>query len=280
MSVTSNKLGFEVLSNACGAEITGVDLRATLDTTEIKFIRDVWLQHLVIVFRGQAISNEDQVRFCKYFGSLEEVRTGNYANEDMRHTMMITNVMDTGYKTALENGDMWFHSDQCYYEIPCRASSLYSMEVPSIGGNTLFANGYKAWDSLSNPLKAKLRRLRAVNVYDYNGNPLKRSDSIDPQAPKFSHPIARIHPDTGKYALYVNRLMTTHIEGMDQEESSSILNQLFDHSEKPEFIYEHVWKNGDLILWDNRCSMHARTDFDPKESRMLRRITIKGEPVQ
>ena len=128
------------LSDACGAEIVGVDLSKPLDTQTLNAVEQAWYEHLVIIFRDQDMSNDDQVRFCKYFGDLEEVRTGKYANEEMQYTMMITNVTDTGMQTALENGDMWFHSDQCYYEIPCRASTLYAMEIPSVGGNTLFAN--------------------------------------------------------------------------------------------------------------------------------------------
>ena len=106
------------LSEACGAEIRGVDLTKPLDGKTLRSIEQAWYDHLVIVFRDQDISNEDQVHFCRYFGDLEDVRTGKFANEEMRHTMMITNVTDTGFQTALENGDMWFHSDQCYYEFP------------------------------------------------------------------------------------------------------------------------------------------------------------------
>ncbi len=268
------------LSDACGAEILGVDLRKPLDPQTLKAIEEAWYEHLVIIFRDQDISNDDQVRFCKYFGDLEEVRTGKYANEEMQYTMMITNVTDTGMQTALENGEMWFHSDQCYYEMPCRASTLYAMEIPSVGGNTLFANCYKAWEMLPSDLQEKLQQLKAHNIYDYAGNPLKRGDNIDPNAPQYSHPVARLHPKTGKYALYVNRLMTDYIEGIEPEESDDVLQQLFEHSEKPEFTYEHVWRLGDLMMWDNRCAMHARTDFDPDERRMMRRITIKGEAVR
>ena len=268
------------LSDACGAEIVGVDLSKPLDTQTLNAVEQAWYEHLVIIFRDQDMSNDDQVRFCKYFGDLEEVRTGKYANEEMQYTMMITNVTDTGMQTALENGDMWFHSDQCYYEIPCRASTLYAMEIPSVGGNTLFANCYKAWESLPEDLREKLLPLKAHNIYDYAGNPLKRGDNIDSNAPQYSHPVARRHPETGKHALYVNRLMTDYIEGIDPEESDDILQQLFEHSEKPEFTYEHVWRVGDMMMWDNRCSMHARTDFDPNERRMMRRITVKGEAVR
>ena len=121
--------------------------------------------------------------------------------------------------------------------------------------------------------------LKARNIYDYAGNPVTRGDNIDPNAPQYFHPVARTHPATGRKALYVNRLMTDMIEGLPEDESEETLKQLFEHSEKPEFVYEHVWKIGDLVMWDNRCSMHARTHFDPNERRMMRRITVKGEAV-
>ena len=267
------------LSDALGAEILGVDLSQQLTAATMAAVEDAWHRNLILVFRDQNISNDDQVRFCKHFGDLEEVRTGNFANEDMKHTMMITNVTDTGLQTALENGDMWFHSDQCYYEYPCKASTLYAMEIPTVGGNTLFANCYTAWETLPEELRAKLDGLNGHHIYDYAGNPMKRGDNIDSNAPQYSHPVARTHSATGRKALYVNRLMTDYIDGLGEDESAEILEQLFAHGEQESFVYEHVWQVGDFVIWDNRCSMHARTDFDPGERRMMRRITVKGEAV-
>ena len=279
MATTIENILVNPLSDALGAEVLGVDLAQLLDNGTMKAIEDAWHEHLVLVFRNQRISNDDQVRFCKFFGDLEEVRTGKYANEEMKHTMMITNVTDTGLMTALENGDMWFHSDQCYYEYPCMASTLYAMEIPSEGGNTLFANCYTAWETLPKNLRAKLDGLKGHHIYDYAGNPMKRGDNIDPKAPQYLHPVARTHPATGRKALYVNRLMTDYIDGLPESESAEILEQLFTHGEEERFVYEHVWQVGDFVIWDNRCSMHARTDFDPGERRMMRRITVKGEAV-
>ena len=267
------------LSDALGAEISGLDLSRPLDAAAARRIEEAWHEHLVLLFRGQDLSNEAQVRFCRRFGALERVRTGKEASAAMPYTMMITNVTDTGLATALENGEMWFHSDQCYYEVPAKASTLYAIEVPPEGGNTLFANCYKAWETLAPGIRRKLAPLRARHVYDYAGNPLVGGGDVDPDAPRWSHPVARTHPATGRKALYVNRLMTDRIEGLPEDESDAMLEMLFAHSEQPAFVYEHVWRPGDLLMWDNRCSMHARTDFDPSHRRMLRRITIKGEAV-
>ena len=280
MATTIADFQVKPLSDALGAEIIGIDLSQPLDEATAHAVEEAWHDHLVLVFRNQTLSNDDQVRFCRHYGDLEEVRTGKYANEDMKHTMMITNVTDTGLMTALENGDMWFHSDQCYYEIPCKASTLYAMEIPSVGGNTLFANCYTDWETLPADLREKLDGLKGHHIYDYAGNPLKRGDNIDPNAPQYLHPVARTHPATERKALYVNRLMTDYIDGIPGEESDEILAQLFAHSEETRFVYEHVWQVGDFVIWDNRCSMHARTDFDPNERRMMRRITVKGEAVR
>ena len=280
MATTIADFQVKPLSDALGAEIIGIDLSQPLDEATAHAVEEAWHDHLVLVFRNQTLSNDDQVRFCRHYGDLEEVRTGKYANEEMKHTMMITNVTDTGLMTALENGDMWFHSDQCYYEIPCKASTLYAMEIPSVGGNTLFANCYTAWETLPTDLREKLDGVKGHHIYDYAGNPLKRGDNIDPNAPQYLHPVARTHPATERKALYVNRLMTDYIDGMPGEESDKILAQLFAHSEETRFVYEHIWQVGDFVIWDNRCSMHARTDFDPNERRMMRRITVKGEAVR
>ena len=280
MATTIADFQVKPLSDALGAEIIGIDLSQPLDEATAHAVEEAWHDHLVLVFRNQTLSNDDQVRFCRHYGDLEEVRTGKYANEEMKHTMMITNVTDTGLMTALENGDMWFHSDQCYYEIPCKASTLYAMEIPSVGGNTLFANCYTAWETLPTDLREKLDGVKGHHIYDYAGNPLKRGDNIDPNAPQYLHPVARTHPATERKALYVNRLMTDYIDGISGEESDEILAQLFAHSEETRFVYEHIWQVGDFVIWDNRCSMHARTDFDPNERRMMRRITVKGEAVR
>ncbi len=279
MATQASDIVFEPLSDVLGAEVRGLDLSKPLDNATVAELKRGWYEHIVLVFRGQDISNEDQMRFCSYFGELEAVRTGKQANKAMSHTMMITNVRDSGYATALEDGEMWFHGDQCYYEIPARASTLYAMEIPPTGGNTIFSNNYMIWDGLPDNVRARLDGLKARNIYDYAGNPTARGKNIDPNAPQYSHPVARTHPETGRKALYVNRLMTDYIEGIPRSESDALLEMMFDLNEEPRFLYEHVWRVGDLLLWDNRCSHHARTFFDPSHRRMMRRITVKGEPV-
>jgi taurine dioxygenase len=152
--------------------------------------------------------------------------------------------------------------------------------VPATGGNTLFANCTAAYDALPADIKARIAGRAALNVYDYNADPTHRTETMNWEAPHWAHPVVRTHPETGNKALYVCRLMSWRIEDMEQAESDELLSYLFDHMEQPEFVYEHVWRVGELIMWDNRCSVHARTHFEPTARRMMRRITTKGlEPV-
>ena len=157
------------------------------------------------------------------------------------------------------------------------ASMLYALEVPRAGGNTLFANGYKAYETLPDEIKRRIDGRNALNAYDYDTAAMKRGTRIAEGVPSHVHPVVRTHPATRRKALYVNRLMTVRIEGLPAQESDELLDLLFDHQERREFIYEHAWRPGDLLMWDNRCALHARTDFSPSERRLMRRVTILGE---
>ena len=263
------------LSDAIGAAITDVDLSEEVDAETVAAIKQAWLDNIIIVFPGQDITDDEQENFCQNFGELELVRTTTSIDKDHPSIMMITNVKDSGKPTALEDGEMMFHYDQCYYEKPSMGSTLYAIEIPDEGGNTLFASCIKAYDALSGDWKQRIEGLRALNYYDYARNPTMRPDDVNPDVPQWTHPVVRVHPETGKKAIYVNRLMSILIEGLSAEESDEILNFLFDHIEKPEFVYEHVWTVGDMMMWDNRCSVHARTYFSPKKRRMMRRVTVR-----
>jgi len=262
------------LSEAIGARIEGVDLSRELDPETFDTVKGALFDHAIIVVPGQTLDEDDQERFCRYFGELEMVRSGE-ATSDHPAVLMITNVTDSGRPTALEDGEMMFHYDQCYYENPALGSTLYAIEIPDEGGNTLFANCRLAYEALDDGWKARLDGLKALHYYDYKRDPTLRPSTINPDAPQWVHPVVRTHPETGKKAVYVNRLMTLWIEGIDRDESDEILDYLFVHIEKPEFVYEHAWTVGELIMWDNRCSAHARTWFSPEKRRMMRRVTVR-----
>jgi taurine dioxygenase len=175
----------------------------------------------------------------------------------------------------LPDGEMMFHHDMIHAAIPSKGTLLYSVEIPSTGGETLFASGYAAYDTLDPSTRNKLEGRKAIHHYNYGS--VQRGDNKGTEAfGECHHPVFRTHEDTGRKAVYVNRLMTVGVEGMPGEESAPLLNAVFDHAEKQEFVYEHVWRLGDLLLWDNRCSSHARTDFPTTERRLMLRTTVKG----
>ena len=266
------------VSAAIGSEVSGVDLSQPLTDAAFRRIEQAWHDGLILLFRGQQLDEEQQMHFCQRFGKLAGVVNKHSGGGRHPSVMYISNIRENGQLIgALPDGEMYFHSDQCYVEQPAMATMLYAMEIPSKGGDTLFANMYKAYDTLPAELKKKLDGLKAENVYDYEASGTTRGSKIKDGVKHFAHPVFRTHPATGRKALYVNRLMTDHIIGLPLEESNAILNFLFDHAEKPEFVHAHQWQVGDLILWDNRCSLHARSDFDASERRKLRRITVLGE---
>jgi taurine dioxygenase len=269
------------LSPALGAEIQGVDLSKPLDDATVAAIKRAWTDHLVLLFRNQTLSEEDQVRFARHFGELQQRPRPKDLRAEAKvknpEVMLVSNIRENGKLIgSLPDGEMQFHSDMCYIPTPPKGTFLYAIEIPSHGGDTLFLNMYKAYDELPSDLKARVDGKTAVNVFLYG------STSRDGNKPDFdvhphaSHPMVRVHPDSGRKALYINRLMTWNVEGVPDEESGALLEALFDHIEQPKFIYEHKWRVGDLILWDNRCTLHARTDFSNQERRLLRRVVVQA----
>jgi taurine dioxygenase len=269
------------LSSALGAEIAGVDLARPLDDATVAAIKTAWNDNLVLLFRDQALSEDDQVRFARHFGELQQRPRPKDLRAEAKvknpEVMLVSNIRENGKPIgSLPDGEMQFHSDMCYIPKPPKGTFLYAIEIPSEGGDTLFLNMYKAYETLPPETKERLKDKNAVNVFLYgstsrDGN--KPDFNIHPHA---THPVVRFHAETGRPALYINRLMTWNIEGMEGAESQELLDSLFDHVEQPRFIYEHKWKVGDLILWDNRCTLHARTDFSDKERRLLRRVVVQA----
>ena len=273
----SPALGVRPLSPALGAEIFGIDLRDDIDARVFAQIRDAWHQNLIIVLRGQKLSEEDQVRFAEKFGPPAVIHTKQFVRNHPA-VMLISNIREDGKPIgALPDGEMHFHTDQCHQERPEMASMLYALEVPRAGGNTLFANGYAAYETLPAEIKRRIEGRKALDAYDYETAAMKRGTRLAQGVPSYAHPVVRTHPATGRKALYINRLMTVWIEGLPAQESDDLLAMLFDHQERREFIYEHIWRAGDLVIWDNRCTLHARTDFSPDERQLMRRVTILGE---
>jgi taurine dioxygenase len=269
--------GIRELSPALGAEIIGIDLRKQFDGALFAQILDAWHEHLVLLFRGQQLSEADQIRFAEQFGSLVTIETRKFIRSHPA-VLLISNIRENGEPIgAVPDGELQFHSDQCHQERPAAGTFLYAIEIPSSGGDTLFANAYRAYETLPDRLQRRIEGRKALHAYDVASAATSRGGNVAPGGPCYAHPVVRVHPATGRKALYVNRLMTRRIEGLPLAESEELLNALFDHQERPEFCHAHVWRPGDLLMWDNRCTLHARTDFSADERRLLRRVTTLGE---
>ncbi len=276
------------LSPVLGAEISGINITKDLTPDVVEDLRAIWQEHLVLVFRGQDLSLEQQLKFASNFGELGERKRvstafkksteGIYQTDP--YSLLVSNIKVDGKPIgAFGEGDMWFHIDSGYSERPYKFTFLYGLELPATGGNTLFSNGYKAYDSLPDDIKHKIAGRKALHIHEY-----KRSEKVDTSgdisnSPHWYHPVAVTHPETGRKALFVDRLMTSSIEGMDPDESEKLLNQLLDHAEKPELVFEHVWQLKDFVMFDNRCVTHGRSYFAKDQNRLLRRCTIEGEPL-
>jgi taurine dioxygenase len=264
-----------------GAEIKGIDLSKALSSEDRETLRQAWLDHIVILVRDQKLDDSGLIDFAGCFGEVstlarpKEYRTEGQQNFDDR-IMLISNIRENGEPIgALPDGEMMFHHDMMHAELPDNASVLYAVEIPSHGGNTLFASGYAAYDSLPDDVRSPLEGRNAFHHYNYGSTHRGGINGIEAFS-ESTHPIFRTHDETGRKAIYVNRLMTDSVVDMPRDQSDDLLGRVYDHSENAEFVYEHVWQLGDVLIWDNRCSAHARTDFPDTERRLMWRCTVKG----
>jgi len=277
-----SRLSVRKLAPAIGAEVLGVDLSQPMDDALFREIERAWHGHCILLFREQTLDDLQQVAFAARFGDLAHTLKAYEGGKLHPALMYVTNEKRDGrYVGALPDGEMFFHSDMCYLERPLSASMLYAIALPPEGGNTVFASMYAACDALPPDLRQKLEGRLAVNSYEpgYGTSDVKMriKTPAPPTASSFAHPVIRTHPATGRKALYVNRLMTDYVVGMPREESDALLERVFDHQEQPQFQYEHRWQVGDLLIWDNRCTLHARRDFPATHLRKLRRVAVKGD---
>ena len=266
---------------AVGARITGIDLSGPITEGEAQQIRDAFTEHAVLCFPGQKVTGEDQSRFASLFG---EVDTASRASENpdkkqsLRGVMYVSNIRENGQPIGvLPDGEMHFHSDGAHRSIPYRATTLFAIEVPSYGGDTKFAGLVKAFASLPKDIKKSIEGLKAKHVFNYNKTTREEMRQDDEDVAFAIHPLVKQHPNSGQKSIYLSRLMTREIVGLEPEESENLLLFLFDHCEQSQFVYSHKWTPGDLVIWDNRCVNHARSDFPGDQRRLLRRYTV-SEP--
>ena len=276
MSEVSNII-VRPLTSRIGAEICGVDLSQNLPQAIISEIRRVLLDYLVIFFREQDITPEQQIAFVSKFG-----KTDTYPFvKGLDDYPQITPVLKLPDETV-NFGGIW-HSDTVYLDKPPMGTVLYAKELPPMGGDTLFANQYQAYEDLSAPLRGFLKGLKAVHSAAKGTAAATRSDRVadagmgEDRVLEAIHPVVRTHPETGRKALYVNTGHTVRFDGMTEEESRPILEYLFQHQIKPEFCCRFIWTPGAVAFWDNRCAQHYPVNDYHGYKRLLHRITLKGE---
>jgi taurine dioxygenase len=247
------------------ARVTGVDLAAGVTPEELAEIRDAWLDHEVLVFPDQHLDSDQQIAFGRKFGELAPVRLGPKTDEPI-YVLYVATTVEEGQRQAVDpNGELTFHMDQSYLPAPNRATILYGITIAPDGGDTLFASATLAYERLDPALAARVGHLSAFHQSSRGGTA------------GHVHPLVVEHPDTKKPVLYVNRLITKSVEGLPEAEGQALLEQLWAHLEDDKYIYRHRWQPNDLVLWDNRAVLHARTDFTGE--RALRRVTIQGEEL-
>ena len=278
--------GIGVIPNraALGAEITGVDLK-DLDDDRFARLLQAWHDHSVLLIRGQKLSDQDLIAFSRRLGELDWApiqETGRRFVEGMPEIYIVSNVTVNGEPIgSLGDGEAVWHTDMSYLEVPPKASMLYALEVPPSGGNTSFCTMYGIYDALPARLKERIAGLKIKHDGTYNSGGYVRqgvTPTDDPMtSPGAVHPLVCTHPETGRRMLYLGRRRNAYLVGLTLADSEALLNELWSVVDRPEFAWEHAWRVGDLVLWDNRCTMHRRDAFDPKSRRVMHRTQVKGE---
>ncbi len=278
---------FEILTlgSALGAEVIGLDLSRPLSEPDFRRVHRAHLDHHVLVFRDQRISPAQQVSFSRRFGPLQIHVLRDFQLPGFPEILQVSNIKENGRPIGLGDAGVFWHSDLSYKDTPSLGSLLHAQELPAEGGDTLFSNQHLAHDTLPASLKSLIATLRAEHTY------LARYEELrarSPWRPKLTaaqleevkpviHPVVRTHPETGRKTLFVSEHFTTRIVGLPEDESKSILSELFAHSIRSEFVYRHHWQPRDLVFWDNRSVIHLATGTPDQLRRKLYRTTVEGD---
>ena len=269
---------------ALGAEIQGVDVRKIL-TDEFESIYHAWLDHQVLLFQEQRLTDEDLVAFSRRFGELDFApiqETGRRFVEGYPEIYVVSNVIENEQPIgSLGAGEASWHTDMSYLDDPPKASVLYALEAPREGGNTYFCSMYRAYESLPESLKRRIAGLTLKHDATYNSGGYVRQGTVaidDPiNSPGCYHPLVCTHPETRRRLLYLGRRRNAYISGLTLSESEALLDELWSYAIAETSVWHRVWQVGDLVLWDNRCTMHRRDSFDASSRRIMHRTQIKGE---
>lgn len=272
-------------SGPLGAEVTGLDLRRAVDAETFARIHRAHLDHHVLVFRDQRITPAEQIAFSRRFGPLQIHVLKQFQLAGHPEILIVSNVRENGRPIGLGDAGHFWHSDLSYKEVPSLGSMLHAQELPAEGGDTLFADMHQAYDALPPGLQRQLAGLRAEHTYLARYAELQQRSPWRPNltaqqiaevAPAI-HPVVRTHPETGRKALFVSEHFTTRIVGLPEDESRELLDLLFEHSVRPEFVYRHRWLPHDLVFWDNRSLLHLAAGCPDDQRRLLYRTTIEGD---
>jgi len=269
---------------ALGAEIQGIDLRMIADD-DFAVLYRAWIDHLVIAVRGQTLTDGEFLAFSRRFGDLEWApvqETGRRFVEGHPEIYVVSNVLRDGVPIgSLGAGEATWHTDMSYLELPPKASALYALEVPPAGGHTYFCSMYRAYEALPEALRRRIAGLTVKHDATYNSGGYVRQGLVATDDPLRSsgvyHPLVCTHPESGRRLLYLGRRRNAYIGGLSLAESEALLDELWSYATDEASAWHIEWRVGDLVLWDNRCTMHRRDAFDPDSRRVLHRTQIKGE---
>ncbi len=264
MGGTYNSIAVEPKAGSIGADVTGIDLSKPLDEAVFGELHDAFLRYLVLAIRRQHITPGQQLEFAKRWGTVEP------------HPYIPS---IEGYPGIMKIYDphpltQQWHTDFTYSQRPPKLSILVARILPPAGGDTMFANQYAAFETLSPRLQGLLCGLKALHRGTAT---LAKEAGLAPRDIEWTHPVVRTHPETGRKALFVNADYTKHFEGMTEEESAPLLDYLYRHASRPEFTCRHRWRNGDILMWDNRAVQHAVVGDVGGAERVLHRVTIQGD---
>lgn len=283
-SLALDRVTIRPTGGGLGAEILGADL-TKLDEAGFADLHAAWLDHSVLLIRNQHLSDADLIAFSRRFGDLDYApvqETGRRFVDGMPELYVVSNVVENGEPIgSLGAGEAVWHTDMSYVDVPPKASALYALEIPPRGGDTSFVDMKAVYRALPSALKARIGGLRVKHDGTYNSGGYVRQGVVpgdDPRtAPGALHPLVYTHPETGEPALYLGRRRNAYIDGLNLGTSEALLDELWTYVEAPARQWTHHWRLGDLVLWDNRSTMHRRDSFDPAARRILHRTQIKGE---
>lgn len=278
---------FEIrpLAGHVGAEIIGLDLRLPLNDQDFASIHRAHLDHHVVVFRDQRISPQQQIDFSRRFGVLQIHVLKQFLLAGHPEILIVSNIVENDQPVGLGDAGKYWHSDLSYKELPSLGSMLHAQELPSEGGDTLFADMHRAWDTLPSALREAVEGRQAVHSYTARYSEGKNAANWRPtltaeqlaQVVTVTHPVVRTHPENGRKALFVSEGFTTHIVGLPEDESRDLLQQLYAHSVREDNVYRHQWQAHDMVFWDNRSLIHLAAGCPDHLRRKLYRTTIQGD---